>query len=161
MAMNDATDRVNKIAASDMPRAIAAIGEAVWWITIVNDTLRHDHRTPYDQTATLTSPDPTDTIKGLRSVRNRIGHRVDLIDFIQPVATRDWSADGRITAGAWKPAPPPEQGDRTDRQYRHELELHQAYESALAGQNIWQPFMRATGFFGQVFRVVRGEIGAG
>jgi hypothetical protein len=46
-AMNDATDRINKIASSDRPRAFAAIGEAVWWIIIVNDTLRHRHRAAY------------------------------------------------------------------------------------------------------------------
>ena len=159
-AMNEATDRVNKIAASDLPSAFAAIGEAVWWITIVHDTLRHNQRAAYDKAAVLTFPDPMDTINGLRSVRNRIGHTVDLVDFVQPVAAREWSADGRITAWAWRPVPPPEQGERTDRQHRHDLELHRAYESALAGQNIWQPFMLATGFFGQVLRVISGEIGA-
>ena len=158
--MNDATDRINKIAASDRPRAFAAIGEAVWWITIVNDTLRHQHRAAYDQAVVLTFPDPADTINGLRSVRNRIGHKADLVDFVQPVASREWSADGRITAWAWKPVTPPEQGDRTDRQFRRDLELHQAYESALAGQNIWQHFLLATGFIGQVFRVISGEISA-
>jgi hypothetical protein len=34
-------------------------------------------------------------------------------------------------------------------------------ERELAGQNIWQPFLLATGLFGQVFRVLSGEIGAG
>jgi hypothetical protein len=159
MAMNDATDRVNKVAASDLPRAFAAIGEAVWWITIVNDTLRHNHRAAYQQAVGLTSPDSADTINGLRSVRNRIGHKVDLVDFICPVAAREWSADGRITAWAWKPVPPPEQGDRTGRQHQRDLELHHAYTSVLAGQNVRQPFMLATGFFGQVFRVLSGEIG--
>jgi hypothetical protein len=159
MAMNDATDRVNKIAASDLPGAFAAIGEAVWWITIVNDTLRHNHPAAYQQAAGLTSPDPADTINGLRSVRNRIGHKVDLVDFICPVAAREWSADGRITAWAWKPVPPPDQSDRTGRQHKRDLELHHGYTSALADRNIWQPFMLATGFFGQVFRVLGGEIG--
>lgn len=160
-AMRDATDRVNKIPASDLPRAFAAIGEAVWWITIVNDTLRHSHPAAYEQGAVLTSPDPSQTLDGLRSVRNRIGHEVDLVDFIQPVASREWSADGRITAWAWKPVKPPEQGERTGGQHRRALKIHQAYESALAGQNIWQPFMLAEGFFGQVLRVLSGEIGAG
>jgi hypothetical protein len=77
------------------------------------------------------------------------------------VVAREWSADGRITAWAWKPVSPPEQRERTDPQHRRDLEFHRACESALAGQNIWQPFMLATGFFGQVFRVIRGEIGAG
>ena len=160
MAMNDATDRVNKIGASGLPRAYAAIGEAVWWITIVNDTLRHGHRDAYEQAAALTFPGPADTINGLRSVRNRIGHKADLVDFIHPVAAREWSADGRITAWAWKAVAPPAQGDRTGRQHRRDLELHRAYDNALAGQNIVGPFMLATGFFGQVFRVLSGEIGA-
>ncbi len=69
------------------------------------------------------------------------------------------AADGRITAWAWRTVPPPEQGERTDRQYRRDLDLHQAYQRTLADQNIWQPFMLATGFFGQVFRVLGGEIG--
>lgn len=50
-AMDEATDRVNKIAASDLPSAFAASSEAVWWITIVNDTLRHNHRAAYDKAA--------------------------------------------------------------------------------------------------------------
>ena len=159
-AMNDATDRINKIPATDLPRAFAAIGEAVWWITIVNDTLRHNHRGAHDQAAVLTAPDPTDTINGLRSVRNRVGHKVDLVDFLEPLASRAWSADGRITAWAWKAVMPPERGDRGTRDHRRDLELHQAYERTLVGQNIWQPFMLATGFFNQVFRVLSGEIRA-
>ena len=160
-AMNEATDRINKIPASDLPRAFAAIGEAVWWITVVNDTLRHNYRAAYDQAVVLTFPEPTDTIHGLRSVRHRIGHEVDLVDFLQPAASREWSADGRVTAWAWRKVPPPEQGERTSRQHQWDLELHRAYEEALVGQNIWQPFMLATGFFGQVFRVLSGEIGTG
>ena len=76
------------------------------------------------------------------------------------MAAREGSADGRVTAWAWWPVPPPGQGERTDRQHTRGLELHRAYESALAGQNIWQPVMLATGFFGQVFQVISGEIGA-
>ncbi len=61
---------------------------------------------------------------------------MDLVDFICLVAAREWSADDR------------------------DLELHHAYTSALAVQNVWQPFMLAIGFFGQVSRILSGEIGA-
>lgn len=88
MAMEAATDRVNKIAASDLPRAFAAISEAVWWITIVSDSLRKADRAAYDRASELTTPNPVDTMRGLRSVRNRIGHGVDLVDFIEPIASR-------------------------------------------------------------------------
>jgi hypothetical protein len=106
-------------------------------------------------------PDPTDTINGLRSVRNRIGHKAGLAGFPEPVASRAWPAGGRITAWAWKAVTSPERGDRSTRDHRRDLELHQAYERALAGQNIWQPFMLVTGFFSQVFRVLSGEIRVG
>lgn len=38
-AMNAAADRVNKIPAAETGLAFAAFGEAVWWITVVNDAL--------------------------------------------------------------------------------------------------------------------------
>ncbi len=149
-AMNDATDRVNKIAASDSPRAFAAIGEAVWWITIVDDSLRNNHRAAYDRAVELTTPSPAGTILGLRSVRNRVGHEVDLVDFIHPFASRPDQGDGRITAWAWNHVPPPTRGQRTDRQYQWALKCHEAYETAVVeggqGGNIVYTFGLATGF---------------
>jgi len=149
-AMDDATERVNRIPASDLAAGFAAIGESVWWITIVDDTLRRTYRAEYKQAFKLTFPDPKDTLEGLRSVRNRVGHEVDLVSFIEPVASRSDRGDGRITAWAWRSVSPPKRRD--DR-------LHEAYERALAGQNIWQPFGLATGFFSQVARIFNGEIG--
>ena len=43
-AICDAMNRVNRVPASDLAAGYAAIGESVWWITIVNDTLRRDYR---------------------------------------------------------------------------------------------------------------------
>ncbi len=109
LAMHEATDRVNKIPASDLSRAFAAIGEAVWWITIVSDTLRHADTAKYNYALELTTPNPTDTILGLRSVRNRIGHEVDLVDlsFTGPMKQRSWTA-GKVatssTPSAWSRA---------------------------------------------------------
>ena len=122
----------------------------MWWITIVDDTLKRTYPAAYKQAFKLTFPDPKDTIDGLRSVRNRVGHEVDLVAFIEPVASRPDRGDGRITAWAWRSVTPPKRRD--DR-------FHGAYERALAGQNIWQPFGLATGFFGQVARIFNGEIG--
>ena len=39
-AMDDATERINRIPASNLAGAFAAIGESVWWATIVDDTLK-------------------------------------------------------------------------------------------------------------------------
>jgi hypothetical protein len=127
--MRDATDRVNKVSEYEMPRAFATIGEAVWWITIVNDTLWRRFRRVYDQALEYQTPRVEPVIAGLRSVRHRIGHEVDLVDFIEPVASRPDPGDGRITAWVWKSVRPPTRRDRRD------LEGHRAYEEALAGEN--------------------------
>ena len=38
-AMRDATERLPRVRPWDRPRAFAVIGEAVWWVTIVDGTL--------------------------------------------------------------------------------------------------------------------------
>jgi hypothetical protein len=154
-----ATDRVNRISSLDLPKAFAAIGEAVWWITIVNDSLKHGHENEYTTAVRLTSPSPSETLDGMRSVRNRIGHEVDLVDFVYPAATRDSSPDGRITAWAWRSVAAPTRGKRSENEHARDLKLHKAYEAALAGQNVIQAFTLATGFFDQVNRVRDGLIG--
>jgi hypothetical protein len=42
--MDDAMNRMNRVAAADLAPGFAAIGESAWWLTIVNDTLRRDYR---------------------------------------------------------------------------------------------------------------------
>jgi hypothetical protein len=161
-AMDDAMNRANRVAASDLPAGFAAIGESVWWITTINDTLRRDYGAEYDQAPGLMVPDPTDTLDGLRSVRNRVGHDVDLATFIEPIASRPDPGDGRVTAWAWRSVPPPAKeggGRNRPRQQQRAEQLHEAYERALTGQNIWQSFNVAAGFFGQVARIINGEIG--
>ena len=128
--MDAATERVNRIPASDLPAGFAAIGESLWWITIVDDTLKRQYPTEYKQAFKLTFPDPKDTLDCLRSVRNRVGHEVDLVTFIEPVASRPDRGDGRITAWAWRSVSPPKRRD--DR-------FHRAYEGALAGQTSGSP----------------------
>ena len=58
--MTLAVDRVNTVPAARESRAFAAIGEAVWWITIVNDTLRNRHAEAYDLALKLTTPSVDD-----------------------------------------------------------------------------------------------------
>jgi hypothetical protein len=140
--MCDAADRVNRVSASDIRQAFAAIGETVWWVTIVNDTLRRNYQASYDLARRSQDPPVDATIDGLRSVRHRIGHEVDLVDFIEPVASRS-APDGRITAWVWKAVRPPTRKERRD------LEGYRAYENAIAGRNIVEVFTRTIGFLRQ------------
>jgi hypothetical protein len=45
-AMSDTTDRLPRARVWDRPRAFALIGEAVWWVTIVDATLVRHHAGP-------------------------------------------------------------------------------------------------------------------
>ena len=47
-AMSDTAARLAQMRAADPPRAFAVIGEAVWWVTIVNATLVRHHPDAYD-----------------------------------------------------------------------------------------------------------------
>ena len=57
---------------------------------------------------------PATPSTGSDRCRTGLVTRVDLVYFIQPVAFQEWCTEGRITAWAWKPITPTEQGDRTD-----------------------------------------------
>ncbi|MGH3272355.1 MAG: hypothetical protein ACRDN1_25315, partial [Trebonia sp.] len=50
IAMRDVTERLGRVRASDHPQAFAVIGEAVWWVTIVDATLVRYHPEAYEQT---------------------------------------------------------------------------------------------------------------
>jgi hypothetical protein len=87
------------------------IGEAVWWVTIVDATLVRHHPDVYDSALAGHAPAVRQliegTLAGLRFVRNRMGNQVDYVDFIHPAACRPGADDDRITAWTWNPVPEP------------------------------------------------------
>ena len=101
-AMSDTTERLPRVRAANQPRAFAVIGEAVWWVTIVDATLVRHHPDEYD--AAMAGHAPAErrliegTLAGLRFVRNRMGQEVDHVDFIRPDPRRAGTRDVRITA---------------------------------------------------------------
>src|SRR5437764_14379921 len=74
-AMSDTTGRLPKVRAADRPRAFAVIGEAVWWVTIVDATLVRHHADVDDAVIALQPPAERwrseGTLPGRRFVRNR------------------------------------------------------------------------------------------
>jgi hypothetical protein len=149
-AMRDATERLPRARAWNRPRAFAVIGEAVWWITIVDGTLVRHHPEAYD--CVLAGQTPAErsliegTLAGLRFVRNRMGHDVDHVDFIQPEVSGPGPADGRITAWTWKSVPEPALASLPPRGQVWEMTRYRAYEAQLAGHAIGEVFGRAAAF---------------
>src|SRR6516164_5328598 len=112
IAMRDTTERLGKVRASDRPQAFAVIGEAVWWVTIVDATLVRYHPEAYEQTLAempgLRRRLTEDTFAGLRFVRNRMGYYTDHSDFIRPKPSDEGRGDAPIAEWTWKPLPLPE-----------------------------------------------------
>jgi hypothetical protein len=75
--MSEATARLPAAKVRDQRQAFAAIGEAVWWITMIDATLVRHHTRAYDTVmAARTAAERRriyETLAGLRFVRNWIG----------------------------------------------------------------------------------------
>jgi hypothetical protein len=149
-AMSEATARLPQAGIWDRARAYAAVGEAVWWVTLVDATLVRHHAEVYD--AVLAGqPAPQrqlieGTLAGLRFVRNRVGDDVGLADFIQAAAPGPGAGNGRITGWRWKPVPLPVLASLPPRAQAWEMTRYQAYQAQLAGRTIGKIFRRAATF---------------
>jgi hypothetical protein len=149
-AMRDATGRLAKVRAADRPRAFAVIGEAVWWVTIVDGTLVRHYPGSYDRVLAGHTPQRRhlieETLGGLRFVRNQMGRDVDHVDFICPAASSPSPGDGHITAWTWTSVPEPVVAPFPPRGQAWEMTRYRAYEAQLAGHTIGETFGRAAAF---------------
>lgn len=148
-AMSEATARLPQAGTWDSGRACAVVGEAVWWVTLVDATLVRHHPGPYDRVLTGQSPLQRQliegTLGGLRFVRNQAGDPAGLARFIH--APRGPGAGGgRITGWTWKPVTPPSPVSLPPRAQAWEMTRYRAYRAQLAGQTLGESFWRAATF---------------
>jgi hypothetical protein len=143
-ALSDTAARLAQVRAADQPRAFAVIGEAVWWVTIVDATLVRHHPDAYDDVMAGQGLARRrligETLGGLRFVRNRIGDEADLAEFIQPGGPGHGTAEAPITAWTWKLVPQPASGPLTPRGRAWEMTRYRAYLARLAGRAIGETF---------------------
>ena len=129
----------------DQQRALAAIGEAVWWITMVDATLLRHHPGAYDTVMAAHAPGErqqiVEALAGLRFVRNWIGRGAPLGEIVDP-----GTGGRRITSWAWKPVGEPALGGLPPRARDWELARYRAYQARLAGCTIGEIFGRAVTF---------------
>ena len=149
-AMTATAERLPRVRAADLPRAFTVIGEAVWWVTIVDATLVRHHPDAYDRVMTAQTPTQRrrveETLAGLRFVRNRIGDEADLAEFIESGTSSTATGEAPITSWTWKPMPEPALGLLAPRGRAWERARYQAYHDQLAGRTIGETFGRATQF---------------
>ena len=157
-AMHDTTERLGRVRASDRAQAFAVIGEAVWWVTIVDATLVRYHQDDYD-TALAELPDQDreaieTTFAGLRFVRNRMGYHADHADFIQPCPGES-GGDAPITEWTWRSLPEPAVATLPPRGQEWELSRYEAYQGVLASRSVGETFLRTSVFHDLVVRIAR------
>jgi hypothetical protein len=149
-AMSEMTQRLPQVKVWDRSRAFAVIGEAVWWVTIVDATLVRHHPGAYDSVAAGQSPAERrrteGTLTGLRFVRNRIGRKVSLAEFVEPGAPDPGARGAHITGWVWRPAPEPVLTWLPPRAQAWEMTRYRAYQAQLAGHTIGETFGRPAAF---------------
>jgi hypothetical protein len=149
-AMSDTTARLSRVGTWDRPRAFAVIGEAVWWVTMVDATLVRHHAGAYDAAMAAQAPAERqlveNTLAGLRFVRNRIGGQGDIGEFIEPGGAGPGAGEGAIAGWAWKPVPEPAVASLPPRGQTWEMTRYQAYQAQLASHTVGEVFGLAAAF---------------
>jgi anti-sigma B factor antagonist len=144
-AMSEATARLPAVRVRDQPQALAAIAEAVWWITMIDATLVRHHPTAYDTVMAAGTPAERrlidETLAGLRFVRNWISRAAGLGDIIET-----GTGTGPITRWTWKPVPEPALAWLAPRAQAWERARYRAYQARLAGHTIDKTFGQAVTF---------------
>ena len=153
-AMVETIDRLPRVKAWDGARAMAVIGEAVWWVTIVDATMVRYHPDTYDRILSETSAADRTTIEeslgGLRYVRNNMGHHIDHVDFVQGAPRSRGRPPDRIANWTWRPLPEPCLDTLSPRAQEWELERYRAYQGRLAHHAVGEAFSRARVFLADV-----------
>ena len=148
-AMSETTDRLPRVEGWDRPQALAVIGEAVWWVTMVDATLVRHHAEAYD--AAMAGQAPAErqlvenTLAGLRFVRNQIGGKADIGEFIEAGPGAD-EGEGSITGWTWKPVPEPALASLPPRGQAWEMTRYQSYQAHLAAHTVGEVFGPAAAF---------------
>jgi hypothetical protein len=133
-AMAEAARRLGFAGAWDLPRLAAAVGETVWWVTLVDATLVRYH--PRDYEKALASKDvrrreTEETLEGLRYVRNQLGKSASPAGLVSPAAGGDGT-----TTWTWRPLPEPDLTGLGTRARQWELSRYRSYQARLAGHDI-------------------------
>ena len=143
--MSEAAALLPTVQVWDQAQAFAAIGEAVWWITMVDATLVRHHRGIYDTAlAARTAAERRaieQTLAGLRFARNWISRGAGPNDAIHA-----GTGNRRITQWRWKLIPEPALTWLPPSAQKWELARYRAYQACVAGNTIGKTLGQAVNF---------------
>jgi hypothetical protein len=155
-AMVETIDRLPRVKARDGARAITVIGEAVWWVTIVDATMVRYHPDAYDQVLAGAADRQAieQTLGGLRFVRNHMGHDIDHVDFVRAAGR---GASRQPGSWKWRRLPCPTLAPLRPGAQEWELDRYQAYQHQLADRPVGEAFGRARGFLAEAAAAAAAE----
>jgi hypothetical protein len=152
-AMNDTTRRLCNAGAMNLPRALAVISEAVWWVTLVDATVVRYHPAAYDRALAILDPAERKvtegTFAGLQFVRNWMGYHVDPADFIQPEQDTI-TGDAPVAAWRWRQVPAPDPTSLQPLRSSWENIRYLNYRVYLAERAVGETISRAATFLTQL-----------
>lgn len=147
-AMSEATARLPTVKVWDQAEALAAIGQAVWWITVVDATLVRHHPDVYDAVHAAQAPAERllikPTLAGLRFARGWISRGTGLEEGIQTGGPG--AGIRRITQWTWRPVREPALASFPPRGQAWEMARYRAYQAHLADHTIGETVGRAVTF---------------
>jgi hypothetical protein len=150
-AMNEAAARLAMAGSWELPRAAAVVGEAVWWVTLVDATLVRYHPRGYESALACKPParrrKTEETLAGLRYVRNRLGRSADPAELIRPAHGGDPRG---ATGWKWRSLPEPALAAMPPGARTWEMTRYQAYQARLADRDVARIFARCTEFLQEV-----------
>jgi hypothetical protein len=145
-ALSDALRRLAAAGAGDMPQAVAAATEAVWWVTTVDAAMTRHHPSAYARALAGLDPAARRAVEGiltaLRFIRGQLGYSADPADFIslQPAP-----GAGTTSEWAWSAVPPPPMRGKS-----RDVSPFRQYQTQLAGRPVADALGQAAGFLTQV-----------
>jgi hypothetical protein len=155
IAMTESAARLAIADAWDLHHVAAAVGETVWWVTLVDATLVRYHLRDYESalaSKAVRRRKTELTLEGLRYVRNQLGKSVEPDEFVCHAAGDDGGG-----GWVWRPLPEPGLGGLASRARQWELSRYRAYHERLADRDIVRTFARCTEFLTQAAGLVEGS----
>jgi hypothetical protein len=155
IAMTESAARLAVADAWDLHHVAAAVGETVWWVTLVDATLVRYHLRDYESalaSKAVRRRKTELTLEGLRYVRNQLGKSVEPDEFVCR-AVGDDGGSGWV----WRPLPEPGLEGLASRARQWELSRYRAYHERLADRDLARTIARCTEFLAQAAGLVEGS----
>jgi hypothetical protein len=147
--MHDVIERLAVHHPANDAAAFEAVGEAVWWVTIIDARMIRQYMELYDTVLAAYPPAQRavieGTLTGLRYVRNQLGEDHRPGRFIEPPAPAG-PAETMTADWRWVHRPEPDLTELLVHGQPWELTRYRAYEQWLAGNSMAAVFQRAGDF---------------